>query len=156
MSFFDTVKNWFGIGGVKAVLAIPGQIEKTAGKVAGTVTLTTKSEKLVKNIQVRFEEEWSTGRGEDKTSKTLILGQFDVADAFTIKPGDTKVVNFEVPFSMVKSQNDEMKEKGGVLGGLGKMASMMDAEKSTYSVIAEVDVDKVALDPSDRKNIKLM
>jgi SpoOM protein len=156
MSFIDTVKNWLGLGGVKVELTVPGQVEKAAGKVSGKIVLTTKSDKLVKTIQVRCEELWSTGKGDDKQSKTLILGQIDLSGNFEMKTGEVKTLEFEVPFSIVKSKNDELKDKGGVLGGLGKMGSFLDSEKSSYSVVVDVDVDKVALDPSDRKDIRLM
>jgi hypothetical protein len=61
-----------------------------------------------------------------------------------------------LPFSLLKSENDQLKEKGGVLGTLGKVGAFASNEKSKYFVNAEVDVKSAALDPSDKKEIRLM
>jgi len=55
----------------------------------------------------------------------------------------------------LKSQNDLDKEKGGVMGGLGKVGSFLDAEKSTYRVIFSGSLEGALLGPTDSKSIKL-
>lgn len=42
------------------------------------------------------------------------------------------------------------------MGALGKMGSFADNEKSAYFVEADADVKAAALDPSDKKEIRLM
>jgi len=42
------------------------------------------------------------------------------------------------------------------MGGLGKLGSFANNEKSEYSVIATADVKSAALDPNDIKDIKLV
>lgn len=156
MGLFQTIKNKLGIGGVKVALNIPGQVSKAAGMIEGKVTLTTKSAQEVTGLTVKLIEEWSTGRGDDKTKKEFELGKVTVPSSFTISPGDTKDIAFSLPFTLVKSNNEELKEKGGVMGTLGKMGSFANNEKSSYFVVADADVKAAALDPLDKKEIRLV
>ena len=73
-----------------------------------------------------------------------------------IKAGETKEVAFTLPFAMLKSSNDRLKEKGGALGAIGSIGAFANNEKSEYFVDADVDVKSAALDPSDKKQIKLV
>jgi sporulation-control protein spo0M len=155
MGFFQTIKNKLGIGGVKVSLQIPAQAGKNDGKVEGKITLTTKSEQEVINITVKMLEEYSTGIGAEKKTTTLDLGVVKLPGGFTIKPGDTKEITFSLPYAMVKSENDKMKEQGGLMGKLGSVNSFVSNEKSKFYIDAEADVKSAALDPSDKKEIKL-
>ncbi len=156
MGFFQTIKNKLGIGGVKVSLQSPTQAAKGDGKIEGKITLTTKSEQEVVSLTVKMLEEYSTGAGSEKKTTTLELGVVNLPGGFTIKPGETKEISFTLPFAMIKSKNDEMKEKGGLMGTLGSVNSFISSEKSTFYVDAEADVKSAALDPSDKKQIKLV
>lgn len=156
MGFFQNIKNKLGIGGAKVSLQIPGQASKAELTVSGKVSITTKSEQELVKLKVKMIEEYSTGRGDDKTTKEYTLGEVNLPLNVTIKPGETKDVEFTLPFTILKSTNDELKEKGGALGALGKVGAFANAEKSSYFVVADLDVKSAALDPSDRKPIKLV
>ncbi len=156
MGFFSSLKNKLGIGGVKVVLQVPGQVEKSAGTFDGKVTLTTKSDQQVIDLTMKLIEKYTTGRGEEKKTKEFTLGEVKIPCNFDIKTGETKEVPFTLNFTILKSTNDELKEKGGVMGGLGKLGSFASNEKSEYSVIASADVKSAALDPNDIKDIKLV
>lgn len=156
MGFFATIKNKLGIGGVKVVLQIPGQVEKNALTFDGKVTLTTKSDQQVIDLTVKLIEKYTTGRGDEKTTKEFDLGEVKIPCNFDIKTGETKEIPFTLNFKILKSTNDELKEKGGVMGGIGKLGSFANNEKSEYSVIATADVKSAALDPNDIKDIKLV
>jgi len=75
---------------------------------------------------------------------------------FAIKTGETKEIPYTVPFKILKSDSDELKEKGGALGAIGKLCAFAKAEKSEFVVEAEADVKAAALDPSDKQPIKLV
>ncbi len=156
MGFFQNMKSKLGIGGVKVELRIPAQAGKADGTVSGTIVLTTKSDQEIKGIEVKMLEEYTTGRGDSKETKEFTLGQVKLSEVFTIKTGETKEIPFTLPFSILKSSNDELKEKGGALGALGKVGAFADNEKSDYFIDADVDVTSAALDPSDKKPIKLV
>lgn len=156
MGFFQNVKNKLGIGGVSVSLQVPGQIAKDSGLIEGKITLTTKSEQEVISFTVKMLEEFTTGRGNEKKTKQFELGMIKTPVDFSIKPGDTKELTFSLPFTLVKSNSDELKEKGGALGALGKMASFANNEASRYFISAVADVKSAALDPSDKKEIRVI
>ena len=156
MGFFQKLKNKVGIGGVKVELSIPEQTTKADATLTGKLMLTSKSEQEIKEVEIKMIEEYTTGRGDDKETKELTLGKIKITEAMTIKEGETKEIPFSLPYSIIKSNNDELKEKGGALGSIGKLGSFAKNEKSEYFIEAEVDVLSAALDPSDKKKIKLV
>ncbi len=155
MGFMAKVKQWFGIGGVDVQLQCENQIAKQAGVVNGAITLSSKSDLHVLTLDVKMIEEFTTGRGDDEETKELELGTMRLAGAFDIKAGETKTVQFQLPFAELKSNADELKERGGALGALGAMAKFANAESSEFFVVADCDVKGTALDPGDRQPVTL-
>ncbi len=156
MGFMAGVKQFLGVGGVKIALAVPSQAQKSKQQLEGTVVLTAKSDQHIMELTVKLTESWTTGRGEDKTTKEFELGAIALPAPFDMRAGEVKEVPFTLPFTLLKSSNDQLIEKGGALGALGKVAAFAGAEKSTYCVKAEADVKGTALDPSDSKEIRLV
>lgn len=155
MGLFQSIKNKLGIGGVKVTLQAPGQISKDNLTAEGKVTLTTKSEQQIVEITVKVIEEYTTGRGDDKTTKEFTLGSTKLPSDFTLKAGETKEIAYSFGFELLKSSNDELKEKGGTMGKIGSLAQFANGEKSAYFIEVEVDVKSAVLDPSDKKEFKL-
>ena len=153
MGFFGKIKQFFGIGTVKVTATVPPAFNVNDPTINGTVELMAKSDQEVVSVEVKFEEKWSTGRGEDKTEKTFTLGT-QKFPGFTMKAGETKKFDYAVPFTYTKSDNDRMAEKGGVVGGLGKLSKFADAEKSTFHIVATCDVKGATFDPNDVKEVK--
>lgn len=156
MGFFQKVKLWLGMGGVKVSLSVPETIEKGAGSFSGAVTLTSKSDLELLELKLELIESWSTGRGEEKQTKELTLGSMTLNLNRAIKAGETQTVPFDLAFSYSKSENEAMAEKGGVMGALGKVGQFAQGEKSTFEVKAMMNVKGVGLDPSDSKSVKLV
>jgi hypothetical protein len=153
MGFFGKIKQFLGIGTVKVTATVPGSFSVDDSHVNGSVELLAKSDQEVVGVKVKFEEKWSTGRGEDKTEKTFTLGTQEFP-GFAMKAGETKKFDYSVPFHYSKSSNDRMAEKGGVVGGLGKLSKFADAEKSTFHIVATCDVKGATFDPNDVKEVK--
>ena len=156
MGFFQKIKLWLGFGGVSVTCKVPGQISKDDGKVKGTMVLTTKSEMQIQEVSAKLEEKYTTGRGSDKKTKTYTLGEHEEKMTFTIKPGETKEIPFEFDFVLLKSNNESLAEKGGVLGGLGKAGKFLNNEKSSFQVVVSVDCVGVGLDPNDIVDVNLV
>ena len=153
MGFFGKIKQFFGIGTVKVTATVPGSFSVDDPTISGTVELLAKSDQEVVSVEVKFEEKWSTGRGEEKTTKTFELGK-QKFPGFTMKAGETKKIDYTVPFTYSKSSNDRMAENGGIVGGLGKLSKFADAEKSTFHIVATCDVKGATFDPNDVKEVK--
>jgi hypothetical protein len=156
MSFFAKVKQFFGAGTVKVDLSIPARVERAAGQFPGRVLLDAASDQHVLELTVTLIETWSTGRGDDRQEREFELGKIKVAREFDMKQHDKRAFDFVLPFELLKSENDRLKDAGGAIGMLGKAASFASAERSEYRVVAEADVKGAALDPSDKKAILLV
>ncbi len=156
MGLFGAIKNKLGIGGVSIDFTVPSQIEKSAKQFSGNIKLTTKSEQEVVKMEAILKEEFSTGTGDNKTEKVFELGKWTNFDHFTIKPGEVKTFDFTVEFEELKSDMDKLSDKGGMLGGLGKGLKFMNQEKSKFFVEVNVDVKSAVLDPTERKDVKLV
>lgn len=153
MSIFSKIKQFLGIGTVKVTLNTPGTFKTEDGLIEGTVVLDAKSDQIVESLVVKLEEEFTTGRGDDAKTKTFTLGTFKEA-GFTMKAGESKTVAFKLEYNYGKSDNEALAEKGGVMGGLGKLGAMASGEKSVFKLIATCDVKGASLDPNDIKELK--
>lgn len=156
MSIIAKIKQFFGIGGVDVTLNVPAQVAKASSVIDGQITLLAKSDQHVLSIEVKLMEDFSTGRGEEEETREFELGSLTLSDPFDIKAGETRTVPFRLPFQILKSNADELKDKGGALGALGKVSAFANAEKSAFTVKVEVDVKDTGFDPSASKEIKLV
>lgn len=156
MSFFSKVKQGLGIGTAKVELQVPGQIVKSSGEVAGKIILTAKSAQKVKSVKVLFVERYTSGRGEDQKTKEYELGKVVLDTPFELQASEVREIEFTLPFQLALSSNQSLAEEKGALGMLGKAAVMAKGEKSEYQVQATVDLEGVALDPSDSKEVRLV
>ncbi len=154
MGLLDKIKQFFGVGTVSVKLSTPSTFSSKESVLKGSVTITAKSDQDIVSVEIELQEKWSKGKGDEVTEKTFTLGSLKMNEAFSMKKEEVKTINFEVPYDIVKSDNDRLKEKGGVLGGLGKMSSFLDNERSEFTVIATVDVKGATFDPNDIANIK--
>jgi sporulation-control protein spo0M len=155
MSFFGKIKQGLGIGTASLEVLVPAHFSKSASDITGKVVLTAKSDQKVKSIKVKLVELYTSGQGENKTTKEYVLGEMPVGQAFDIKADEQKEIEFTLPFSLKLSSTQAMAEKGGVLGAIGKAASFAASEKSIYQVRAVADLDGVAIDPNDTKSVRL-
>ncbi len=118
-----------------------------------TKKVADKLEEIFKTDRKQFEEKWERGKGEDKKTEVIKLGEVKIPAKYDLKAGESKTVDFALVFKRALSTNQSMAQAGGVIGGLGKLGSMMDSERSTYKVTATIDLKGVALDPSDSKDV---
>ena len=153
MGLLAKVKQLFGIGTVSVKLSGPAAFNVNDSSISGKLTITGKSDQLIEEVELEFREEYSTGSGDNKTTKEFSLGKKKLA-GFAIKKDEVKTIDFELPFSYSKSQNEALGEKGGVMGGVGKIGSFMNSEKSRFELVATVDVKGATFDPNDILEIK--
>lgn len=156
MKLLQTIKNLLGIGGVKVKLLTPGQVDKEKGIVNGSINLTSKRDQEIVSIRFVFIEEFTKGRGDNQTVRDFELGETALNNSLSIKAGENKSFDFQLPFQLLKSNADNLKEKGGTVGKIGSLAKFANNEKSAYYIKAEVDVKSAVLDPTDKKQIKLV
>ncbi len=156
MGFMDKVKQFFGMGGVTVKLECEQQASRQGGMVNGVVHLTSKSDLHILELNVAMKEAFTTGRGDDEETEEFELGKVVLGGNFDIKAGEAKSIPFQLPYQILKSNADELKEKGGALGALGSMAKFANNEKSEFFVEADCDVQGTAFDPGDKQTIHMM
>lgn len=151
------IKQLLGIGGAKATLTVESKISKDAANFKGKAFITAKSEQFIKEVKVELIEEWTTGRGDNKTTQNLTLGEVVIAKEVTVKPGEDLTFDFECPFTVAKSENDKMAESDNkLLSGLGKAAKFAGGEKSKFTVDLSCDVKGALIGASDSKDVVLV
>ena len=159
MGFLQTIKNKLGIGGVSVELQVPGQVPKSSDRLACKAILTSKSDQFLVRLDAKLIEEWTTGRGDEKKTKEIFIDSYSIQFEEEIKTGERKEVEFSISLenlNKIKSNNQELAEKGGALGALGKLGSFASNEKSEFFVVVDVDVKSATLDPSDKKPVKFV
>lgn len=153
MGFFGKIKQMLGIGTVSVKISAAPTFSTSDSEIKGTVVVTGKSEQIIESVKIEFEEDFTTGSGDNATTKKFELGSVKLA-GFAIKKDEVKNVEFTLPFSYTKSASESMADKGGVIGGIGKVSGFMKGEKSKFNLVATVDVKGATFDPNDILELK--
>lgn len=153
MGFLGKIKQFFGMGTVKVQIETEPTFSVDAGVIKGNLVVTGKSDQEITDFSIKFEEEFSTGSGDNKSTSTIKWGEIKLPGR-SIKTGEVVNIPFELPFTYAKSKNEAMADKGGLVGGLGKASKFLDNEKQTYQLVATADVKGATFDPNDVKTLK--
>lgn len=153
MGLWTKIKGWLNIGGVKVQIeGVNPMVSKSGNAIKGKAVLAAKSDKQVTKVGFKFILRKTTGRGNDKKTKEFILGQSNGTAPFEIKTGETKTLDFSIPYSIEQS----LKDMGGMLGTVGKLAAFAAKEKMEYYVIAKRDVKGTALSPKAELEVNIV
>jgi hypothetical protein len=153
MGLMSTVKGWLNIGGVKLKFKdFKPNVSKSGNEIKGKVLLTSKGDKQVLKLGYKFVLERTSGRGDEKETKEHILAQAVRNEPFEMKTGETKELEFVIPYSYDKS----LKDMGGVLGAIGKIGAFASAQKDEYFIIASCSVKGAAFDTKDKVQVTLV
>ena len=163
MGLWSTIKGWLNIGGVKVLLwKYSEPLARSNPVITGAVLLKAKSDKTVTALEVKVIEELTTteGEGEDKTkeTETTVLGSIKYPDheagigfPLDLKPGEDK----EQPFTIRCAFPERLQHKGGVLGGVGKLAAFASGDKIEYYIVASASVKGAAFATTDKHKLKV-
>lgn len=149
------VKDWLGIEGVKLALILPEKIKEEIGEVEGVIRLFSKNEQKVSSIKVRMVERYSRGRKNEKLTDEYQLGEIQFKKAITIPAEKPLDIAFTLPYSLSKSEMDELEDSSLLIGGLIKIAKKFQGVKSEYYIQAEAKVAGTGLNPFDKQLIEL-
>lgn len=153
MGFFSKIKQTLGVGTVKVNLTAPGTFSTNDGRIEGTVNLIAKSDQTVLHVEIRLDEHFTTGHGNEKKTKTYEIGKMRLA-GFDMKEGEERNIPFNLDYIYKQSSMESLASSGGVLGGLGKLGAMASGDKSEFKLVATCDVKGAALDPNDILEIR--
>ncbi len=155
IAMFGKVKKWLGIEGVKLELELPEMAFAQVGAVSGEILFYSKNAQTVTSIKVVFIEKYSRGRGKEKLIDEYELGEITLTQRIEVPAEEAISIDFTLPFDLAKSEMDEIEEKNLLTGGLIKVAKLIRNVKSEYRIEAEAKVEGTALNPFDKKTIKL-
>lgn len=151
----NRVKKWLGIEGVKLELILPEAVGEKEGAVEGIIRFQSLNTQTVTQIQLTFIERYNRGRGKEKLTDEYELGELEIMQTIEIPAEEIVEVPFRLPFSIVRSDMDEIGRKNFIYGGLVSAAKYISKVKSEFRVEAEAKVKGTALNPFDRKSILL-
>lgn len=148
-SLFAKIKQWFGIGTVKVELEVQEEmITPNTGEIHGKVLVTGKGDHHIKNIGLVCREYWKQKEmGGKETQKSFEMGTLTLNKTFDIKNGETRTFEFSLPIHYMKSAEDKLIEKGGLMGAIGSMSASL-RQKSDITLCATADVEGAAFDPN--------
>ncbi|MEZ4958247.1 MAG: sporulation protein [Saprospiraceae bacterium] len=153
---FGKVKKWLGIEGVKLELVLPDMAFEEVGAVSGKVRFYSKNAQTVTRIRLVMIETYSRGRGKERLVDEYLLGEITLDQRINVPVDEQIEIDFTLPFESVKSGMDEFGDKNLLTGGLAKLAKTISNVQSAYRIEAEAKVEGTALNPFDRKTIKLI
>lgn len=152
---FGKVKRWLGIEGVKVELLIPEEIPGTSGLIEGKIRFQSMHTQKVRSIRLTLTEKYTRGRFKNKLiDQYKIAEQEDAAD-ITVPAEEIVELDFTLPFSLVKSEMDEIGDKNIVFKKIVGAAKKLKNVKSEYTLEVEATVEGTALNPFDRKLINI-
>lgn len=149
------LKRVLGIEGVKVEMYIKLPIDQESKVVNGNLKFTTKSESVVKGITVKIIEKYSRGRGKEKLVDEYTIAQLEIEDSFVISPEEIVEVPFIIEYEKALSEMDKIARDNTLYRPFIGLAKWIRKVKSSYTILAEADVDGTTLDPFAKQDVEL-
>lgn len=149
------VKKWLGIEGVKLEIVIAPEQRRRNGKVEGRLRFQSLNAQTVTSIRIALVEKYTRGRGKEKLIDEYELGEINLKQTIEVPAEEIVEIPFTLPFKLIKSEMDEFGDRNFLYGGLARAARAIQSVRSDYRLEAEAKVKGVALNPFDKKFIKL-
>ena len=153
---FGKVKRWLGIEGVKVELILPEEVKGKEGLIEGRLRFESMHAQRVKSIKLTLTEKYIRGRFKNKLTDQYKIAEIRQVESFEVPAHEPVEIDFELPFSLVKSDMDELADKNFVLRKIVGAAKMMKNVKSEYTLEAEAEVEGTALNPFDKKEVNIV
>jgi len=150
------VKRWLGIEGVKIELILPEQVSGESSVVKGKIRFYTMHTQKVKSIKVTLTEKYTRGRWKNKLADLYKLAEIELVEDIVVPADDPVEVDFELPFSLVKSDMDEIGDKNFLFQKVVNAAKLLKNVKSEYTIEAEAEIEGTALNPFDKKEVNIV
>lgn len=149
------LKRVLGIEGVKVEMYVKLPIDKEAKVITGNLKFTTKSESVIKSITVKIVEKYSRGRGKEKLVDEYTIAQLELSDSFVISPEEIVEVPFSIEYEVALSEMDKMAKESLLSRPLISLAKWIKKVKSSFTLIAEADVDGTTLNPFAKEEVEI-
>lgn len=153
---FGKVKRWLGIEGVKISMLIPAEVDANAGVVEGRLKFESMHTQTVTLVRISITEKYTRGRWKNKLTDQYKIGEIELEDEIEVPANDPVYLDFELPFTIVKSEMDELADKNIVFKKVVGAAKALKNVKSEFFIEANAEVKGTALSPFDRQEIHIV
>ncbi len=153
---FGKVKRWLGIEGVKVEMLLPEKVLGNSGRVDGQLKFESMHAQTVKKIKIVLTEKFIRGRWKQRLTDVYKIGEIELTTDINIPAHEPMVIDFELPFALIKSDMDELSDKHFVLKKMVGAAKALKNVKSEFYIEAEAEVEGTALSPFDKQQINIV
>ncbi len=153
---FGKVKRWLGIEGVKIEMVLPEQVSASSGMIEGKLKFESMHVQTVTKIKITLTEKYIRGRWKSRLTDQYKIGEIELDEDIEIPAHEVILMDFELPFTIVKSDMDELADKNFVFRKLVDTAKAFKNVKSEFFIEAEAEVNGTALSPFDKQEIKIV
>ena len=153
---FGKVKRWLGIEGVKIEMVLPEQVSGALGVIEGKLKFESMHVQTVTKIKITLTEKYIRGRWKSRLTDQYKIGEIELDEDIEIPAHEVILMDFELPFTIVKSDMDELADKNFVFRKLVDTAKAFKNVKSEFFIEAEAEVNGTAFSPFDKQEIKIV
>jgi len=153
---FGKVKRWLGIEGVKIEMILPDQVSAASGVIEGKLKFESMHVQTVTKIKITLTEKYIRGRWKSRLTDQYKIGEIELDEPIEVPAHEVIMMDFELPFTFVKSDMDEIADKNFVFRKLVDAAKTLKNVKSEFYLEAEAEVNGTALSPFDKQEIKIV
>jgi len=153
---FGKVKRWLGIEGVKIEMILPDQVSSASGVIEGKLKFESMHVQTVTKIRITLTEKYIRGRWKSRLTDQYKIGEIELDEPIEVPAHEVIMMDFELPFTFVKSDMDEIADKNFVFRKLVDAAKTLKNVKSEFYLEAEAEVNGTALSPFDKQEIKIV
>lgn len=150
------IKNILGIEGVKVELFLPEEVSISNGSISGQAVFTSLSDRKINSMTVRLIEKYRRGRSDSQLINEYLLGSLTLTLDMDIVKGETKKIDFELPFNMMLSEMDHLENRNVIIRRLVKLAKRLKNVRSEYKIVFEANVEGTKLNPVVTRDIQLV
>ena len=150
---FGKVKKWLGIEGVKVELVLPETLAKNSKTIKGKLRFFSKNPQTITQIKLVMIEKYSRGRRSEQKIDEYEIGEITLEQKIHVPAEDPIELDFELPFTISKSEIDELQDTNIIFGAFARTAKWLRGVKSEFRIEVYAKVSGVALDPFDRRII---
>lgn len=151
----QNLKKVLGIEGLKIDILLPAEVRKEEGIIKGKIIMTTLRDTQVSGFILKAVERYSRGRGKNKKTNEYVMGNQTIQKHVSVQKGETKEIEFELPFRWMQSEMDKWQEQNFIYGGLIGLAKKISAVHSEFYVLVEAKETGTKLSPHVKKTFLL-
>lgn len=153
---FGKVKRWLGIEGVKIEMLLPDEVSADSGVIEGKLKFESMHLQTVTKIRLTLTEKYIRGRFKSKLTDQYKIGEIELNEEIEVPAHQVILMDFELPFTLVKSEMDELGDKNFIFKKLVDTAKALKNVKSEFYIEAEAEVNGTALSPFDKQQITIV